>query len=542
MAKLMDFNVDARKKLRDGINALAEAVIVTLGPKGRTVVFEKSNGDPQVCNDGVTVAKQVELDDPVEDLGAKMLRQVAVKTSETAGDGTTTATLLAQAMINTGLKRVEAGVNPMEVRKGIGMAVKIVVEQLRKRAVMVGEDHSRMEQVATISANNDEEVGRLIAEAMLKAGPESVITIEEAKGMETTIEVVKGMRFDRGYLSPYFINDPERMEVVLENPYLLLVEKKIASTKEILPLLEKVAQSGAPLLIVSDDVASDVLAVLVVNNLRGMLKVAAVKAPGFGDRRKEMLEDMAILTGGTSISDDRGFQLDHVDLAMLGRCEKVSITKDHTTIIGGGGDKDRIQARIKQLKAQIEQGTSDYDKEKLQERLAKLSGGVAVVHVGAATELEMIEKKDRVDDALNATRAAMQEGILAGGGISFLRAIPALDAAQPRSEEERIGIDIVRRSLEEPLRRIAINAGLDANEILQRVKNGTGDFGFNAKTEVYEDLFAAGVIDPLKVCRLALENAASVTMGMLTTECVIAKKREKPSLGIAAMPLMDQPI
>lgn len=542
MAKLMDFNVEARKKLKDGINALAEAVIVTLGPKGRTVVFERSNGDPQVCNDGVTVAKQVELDDAVEDLGAKMLRQVAVKTSETAGDGTTTATLLAQAMINTGLKRVEAGVNPMEVRKGMGLAVRTVVDHLRKRAVKVGEDHTRIEQVATISANNDEEVGRLIAQAMTKAGRESVITIEEAKGMDTTIEVVKGMRFDRGYLSPYFINEPERMEVVLEDARLLLVDRKITSSKEILPLLEKVAQGGSPLLVISDDMGADVLALLVVNNLRGLLKVAAVKAPGFGDRRKEMLEDMAILTGGTSITEDRGLQLDHVDLGMLGRCEKVCITRETTTIIGGAGDRERVQARIRQLKAQMEQCGTDHDREQLQERLAKLSGGVAVVHVGAATEVEMSEKKDRVDDALNATRAAMEEGIIAGGGIGYLRAIPALDGLSPASEEERIGIDIVRRSLEEPLRRIVVNAGLDANEILQRVRSGKDDFGFNAKTELYEDLFAAGVIDPVKVCRLALENAASVAMGMLTTECVIARKREKPAMGIAAMPVMEQPL
>jgi chaperonin GroEL len=517
--KTMDFNVEARRKLKDGINALAEAVTVTLGPKGRTVIFEKANGEPQVCNDGVTVAKQVELDDPVEDLGAKMLRQAAVKTSETAGDGTTTATLFAQAMINVGLKHIEAGVNPMEVRRGIQKAVKAVVEQIKKMSIHVGDDISKIEQVATISANNDADIGKLIAEAMAKAGRESVITIEEAKGMETTIEVVKGMRFDRGYLSPYFITDAERLEAHFENPYILIHDKKISSIKDILPLLEKVTATTTPLLIIAEEI---------VNNLRGALKVAAVKAPGFGDRRKELLQDMAVLTGGKVIAEEQGLKLDKTELDMLGRCEKVIINKENTIIVSGKGDKEEIQKRIKLIRAELEKSTSEYDKEKLQERLAKLTGGVAIVYVGAATEVELMEKKDRVDDALNATRAAVEEGIIPGGGVTYLRALTALEKLPFENNEEQIGISIVKKALEEPLRKIVENEGLDANEILHIVKSGKGDYGFNAKNEKYENLLSTGIIDPTKVGRLALENAASVAMMMLTTECVIAKKREDP--------------
>jgi chaperonin GroEL len=527
MSKIIDFDVEARRKLKEGINALARSVVITLGPKGRTVVFEKLNGDPQVCNDGVTVAKQVELDDPIEDLGAKMLRQAAVKTSETAGDGTTTATLLAQAMINIGLKRIEAGVNPMEVRRGISKAVKEVVSRLKQKSVMIGDDPAKIEQVATISANNDSEVGKLIADAMSRAGKESVITIEEAKGMDTTIEMVEGLRFDRGYLSPYFVTEPEKMEVVFENPFILIHDKKVSTIKDLLPLLEKVSQAGAPLLIIAEDVETDILATLVVNNLRGVLKVAAVKAPGFGDKRKDLLEDIAILTGGTVIAEERGFKLEKAELGQLGRCEKVVINKDNTTIINGSGNKEDINVRIKQIRGEIEKTTSDYDKEKLQERLAKLTGGVAIVYVGAATEVEMVEKKDRVEDALNATRAAMEEGIIPGGGVSLLRSMQLLESLSAETEEEKIGIYIVRKSLEEPLRQLAINAGLDPNEILQRVKEGKDDYGFNFKTERFEKLFGSGIIDPTKVVRLCLENAASVAMMMLTTECVIAKKRER---------------
>ncbi|CAN5186262.1 chaperonin GroEL [soil metagenome] len=538
MGKIIDFNVEARKKLKSGMNALADAVIITLGPKGRTVIFEKMNGDPQVCNDGVTVAKQVELDDPIEDLGAKMLRQAAVKTSETVGDGTTTAILLAQAMVNIGLKRIEAGVNPMEVRKGISKAVKVVVDQMKKQSITIGDNPSKIEQVATISANNDSEVGKLIAEAMSKAGKESVITIEEAKGMETTIEVVEGMRFDRGYLSPYFVTEPEKMEVVFDNPNILIHDKKISNIKDLLPLLEKISQSGAPLLIIAEDIETDILATLVVNNLRGVLKIAAVKAPGFGDRRKELLEDIAILTDGTVISEERGFKLDKAELAQLGRCEKVIINKEYTTIINGSGQKEKIEVRVKHIRSEIEKSTSDYDKEKLQERLAKLTGGVAIISVGASTELEMIEKKERVEDALNATRAAIEEGIIPGGGVTYLRAMDALDEIAWENEEEKIGIQIVKKSLEESIKQLAVNAALDPNEILQRVKDGKSDYGFNFKTEKFENLLGAGIIDPTKVGRLALENAASVAMMMLTTECVIAKKRDKEKDVLSALPQM----
>lgn len=536
MGKVIEFDVEARRRLKDGINALAQAVVVTLGPKGRTVIFEKMNGEPQVCNDGVTVARQVEMDDPVEDLGAKMLRQAAVKTSETAGDGTTTATLLAQAMINVGLKRIEAGVNPMEVRKGIAKAVRTVVEAMKKLSIGIGDEQSKIEQVATISANNDSDVGKLIAEAMRKAGRESIITIEEAKGIETTIEVVEGMRFDRGYLSPYFVTDPEKMEVVFEKPNILICDKKISGIKEFLPILEKASQAGSPLLIIAEDIEADILATLVVNNLRGVLKVAAVKSPGFGDRRKDLLEDIATLTGGTLIAEEKGFKLDKAELEHLGRCEKVIVSKDNTTIINGAGEKTGINARVKHIRSEIEKSTSDYDKEKLQERLAKLTGGVAIVYVGAATEMEMTEKKDRVEDALNATRAAIEEGIIPGGGVTYLRSVPALENLQSDNEEEKIGIDIVKKSLEEPVRQLAVNAGIDPNEILPQIKDGKGSYGFNFKTEKFEDLMTSGVIDPTKVGRLALENAASVAMMMLTTECVIAKSREKEKETVAALP------
>lgn len=536
MGKIIDFDIEARRKLKEGMNALARAVVITLGPKGRTVIFEKLNGDPQVCNDGVTVAKQVELDDPIADLGAKMLRQAAVKTSESAGDGTTTATLLAQAMVNVGLKRIEAGLNPMEVRRGIGRAIRVVVDHMKKQSISVGDDPAKIEQVASISANNDNEIGKLIAEAMKKAGKESVITIEEAKGMETSIEMVEGLRFDRGYLSPYFITDPEKMKVIFEKPFILIHDKKISGIKELLPLLEKVSQAGAPLLIIADDLDADILATLVVNNLRGVLKVAAVKAPGFGDRRKDLLEDIAILTGGMVISEEKGFRLDKAELAHLGRCEKLLIDKENTTIINGAGDPDNIRVRVGQLRTEIENATSDYDKEKFQERLAKLTGGVAIIYVGAATEVEMLEKKDRIEDALNATRAALEEGIIPGGGISFLQAIPDLESVVPENEEEKIGIYIVQKALEEPTRQLAVNAGLDPNEIMQRLKDGQAGHGFNFKTEKFEDLLAAGVIDPTKVGRLALENAASVAMMMLTTECVIAKTREKEKEPVPALP------
>jgi len=536
MSKLIQFDIEARRKLKEGMDALARSVVITLGPKGRTVIFEKLNGDPQVCNDGVTVARQIELEHPIEDLGAKMLRQAAVKTSELAGDGTTTATLLAQAMVDIGLKRIEAGVNPMEVRRGISKAVRAVVDFMKKQSISIGDDHSKIEQVATISANNDAEVGKLIADAMRKAGKESVITIEEAKGIETTIEVVEGMRFDRGYLSPYFVTDAEKMEVIFDKPNVLICDKKISGIKDFLPILEKVSQAGSPLLIIAEDVEADILATLVVNNLRGSLKIAAVKAPGFGDRRKELLEDIAVLTGGTVISEEKGLTLEKAEMANLGFCEKVIINKENTTLINGAGEQPLIDARVKHIRFEIDKSTSDYDKEKLQERLAKLTGGVAIVYVGAATEMEMIEKKDRVDDALNATRAAIAEGIVPGGGVIYLRAISVVDNLEYVNEEERIGIQIVRKSLEEPIKQLAVNAGLEPNDILPKIKDGKADYGFNFKTEKYENLLTAGVIDPTKVGRLALENAASVAMMMLTTECVIAKVKEKEKEAIQGIP------
>lgn len=527
MGKIMDYDLEARRKLQAGVNALADAVKITLGPKGRNVVFEKMGGEPQVSGDGVTVAKQVELDDPIEDLGAKMIRQAAVRTAEAAGDGTTTATLLAQSLINAGLKRVEAGINPMDLRKGVDKAVQAIVAELRTMSVDIGHDSSKIEQVATISANNNPEVGKLIAEAMAKAGEAGVITIEEAKGIETTVEVVEGMQFDRGYLSAYFITDTEKMEAVYENPLILIHDKKISSMKDLVPLLDKVAQSGRALLVIAEDIEGEALTVFVVNKLRGVLRVVAVKAPGFGDRRKAMLQDIAVLTGGNVISEERGYRLETTELEQLGSCDKIIVDKESTTIVSGHGSKEDIQMLIRQIKAEMEKSTSDYDKEKLQERLAKLSGGVAIIKVGAASEVEMGEKKDRVDDALSATRAAVEEGIVVGGGIAYIRAMKVLDAVTPENDDEKAGIMIVRKSLEEPIKQIARNGGLDETEIFQRVKNAEGPFGFNAKSEQFEDLFEAGVIDPTKVARLALEHAASVANMLLTTECVIVNKREK---------------
>ena len=527
MAKQIDYNLDARKKLKKGVDQLAQAVIITLGPKGRNVVFEKMDGSPQMSCDGVTVAKQVEVEDPVEEMGVKMIRDVAVKTSEAAGDGTTTATLLAQSMIATGLKKVEAGISPLEIKRGIDKAVKVVIDKLKQQAIPVSNDSSKIEQVATISAGNNPEIGKLIADAVRKAGKESAITIEEAKGFETYVEVVEGMQFDRGYISPYFVTDADKMTITFEQPYLLIYDKKISGMKELIPLLDKISQSNDTLLIIAEEVESEALAVLVVNKLRGVLKVAAVKAPGFGDRRKEMLEDIAVLSGATVISEDKGLKLENAELNHLGRCDKALITKDKTTIIGGHGDKKDIEVRIANLKEFMKTTTSDYDKEKLQERLAKLSGGVAVVYVGASSEIEMNIKKDIVDDALNATKAAIEEGIVPGGGVAYLRCINALDRIQDISPDEKIGVDIVKKSLEEPLRQIVLNAGLEDSEILQRVKTASDDFGFNAKTEQYEHMLETGIIDPVKVTRLALEYAASVAGLFLTTECVIVKKPEK---------------
>ncbi|WP_018616617.1 chaperonin GroEL [Segetibacter koreensis] len=527
MSKLIDYNQDARKKLKKGVDRLARAVIITLGPKGRNVVFEKMDGSPQMSCDGVTVAKQIELDDPMEEMGVKMIRDAAVRIAEAAGDGTTTATLLAQTMIDTGLKRVEAGMNPMDIKKGIDKGVQLVTAKLKQMAIPVSNDSTKIEQVATISAGNNPEIGKLIADAMRKAGKEGVITIEEAKGFETYVEVVEGMQFDRGYLSPYFITNPEKMNVMYENPYILLYDKKIAGMKEMVPLLDKISQSNDPLLIIAEDIEGEALAVLVVNKLRGVLKVAAVKAPGFGDRRKEILEDIAALTGGTVISEEKGLKLENAEIVHLGRCDKIIITKDKTTLVGGGGDKKNIEGVIAQIREQLKTTTSDYDKEKLQERLAKLAGGVAVVYVGASSEIELNVKKDVVDDALNATRAAMEEGIVPGGGVAYLRCLQELDKAQNNNEEEKVGVEILRKALEEPLKQILINAGLETSEIVQKVKAGENDFGFNAKTEKFEQLLETGIIDPVKVSRLAIEFAASVAGMFITTECVIVKKPEK---------------
>jgi len=530
-AKEIKYNLEARDALKKGVDALANAVKVTLGPKGRNVVIEKKFGAPQVTKDGVTVAKEIELKDAYENMGAQMVREVASKTADKAGDGTTTATLLAQSIIRVGLKNVTAGANPMDLKRGIDKAVDKVIESLKKQTKQVGDDFNKIEQVATVSANNDKEIGKLIAEAMQKVKKEGVITVEEAKGIETTVEVVEGMQFDRGYISPYFVTNPDKMEAVLDNPYILIFDKKISTMKDLLPVLEQTVQTGRPLLIIAEDIDGEALATLVVNKLRGSLKVAAVKAPGFGDRRKEMLEDIAILTGGTVVSDERGFKLENTTLDMLGRAEKVSIDKDNTTIVNGAGEKKNIEARVKQIKVQIENTTSDYDKEKLQERLAKLAGGVAVLYVGAASEVEMKEKKDRVDDALSATRAAVEEGIIPGGGVAFVRAIDALKGLKGNNEDEQKGIEIILRSLEEPLRQIVENAGYEGSVVVQKVREGKGDFGFNAHTETYENLFETGVIDPTKVARIALENAASIAGMLLTTECAIAEiKEEKPAM------------
>ena len=531
MAKQIFFDIEARNKMKKGVDTLANAVKVTLGPKGRNVVIEKKFGAPQVTKDGVTVAKEIELDDAIENMGAQMVKEVASKTADIAGDGTTTATVLAQAIISEGLKNVAAGANPMDLKRGIDKAVIAIVENLRSQSQKVGDDSSKIEQVATISANSDETIGKLIAQAMEKVGKEGVITVEEAKGTDTTVEVVEGMQFDRGYISPYFVTNSEKMEVELQNPYILIYDKKISAMKDILHILEKVAQSSRPLVIIAEDLEGEALATLVVNKLRGTLKVAAVKAPGFGDRRKEMLQDLAILTAGIVISEDQGYKLDNADLTYLGQATSITIDKDNTTIVGGKGEKEGITARVNQIKSQIENTTSDYDREKLQERLAKLSGGVAVLYVGAATEVEMKEKKDRVDDALHATRAAVEEGIVPGGGVAYIRAIEALEGLKGLNEDETTGIQIIKRAIEEPLRQIVINSGIEGSIVVQKIKEGKADFGFNARTEVYENLFAAGVIDPTKVSRVALENAASIAGMLLTTECVVADRPEPKSAG-----------
>ncbi len=530
-AKNIQFDIDARDRLKRGVDHLANAVKVTLGPKGRNVIIDKKFGAPQVTKDGVSVAKEITLKDAVENMGAQMVKEVASKTADQAGDGTTTATVLAQAIVTAGLKNVAAGANPMDLKRGIDKAVIAVVGELKKMSKTVGEDNDKIKQVATISANSDETIGTLIAEAMAKVKKEGVITVEEAKGTETTVEVVEGMQFDRGYLSPYFVTNADKMEAELDNAYILIYDKKISSMKELLPVLEKAVQTGKPLLIISEDVDGEALATLVVNKIRGALKVAAVKAPGFGDRRKAMLEDIAILTGGTVISEERGFKLENADLTMLGRAEKISIDKDNTTIVNGAGKKDDIKARVNQIKAQIESTTSDYDKEKLQERLAKLAGGVAVLYIGAATEVEMKEKKDRVDDALHATRAAVEEGIVPGGGVAYIRAQKVLEKMEGINADETTGMAIVRRAIEEPLRQIVANAGLEGSIVVQKVREGKADFGFNARTEEYENLLAAGVIDPTKVTRVALENAASIASMLLTTECVISEEPEEKAAG-----------
>lgn len=527
MAKQIMFDLDARDRLKKGVDALANAVKVTLGPKGRNVIIDKKFGAPQVTKDGVTVAKEIELKDAIENMGAQMVKEVASKTNDVAGDGTTTATVLAQAIVTTGLKNVAAGANPMDLKRGIDKAVAAVVAELHKMSKSVGDDIAKIEQVAAISSNSDATIGKLIAEAMGKVGKEGVITVEEAKGTETTVEVVEGMQFDRGYQSPYFVTDAEKMEAVLDKPFILIHDKKISSMKEMLPVLEKAAQSGRPLLIICEEVEGEALATLVVNKIRGSLKVAAVKAPGFGDRRKAMLEDIAILTGGTVISEEKGLKLEDATLADLGTAEKITIDKDNTTVVNGGGEAAGIKARVGQIKAQIESTTSDYDKEKLQERLAKLAGGVAVLYVGAATEVEMKEKKDRVDDALHATRAAVEEGIVPGGGVAYLRTIAAIGKIKPLNADEKTGIDIVLRSIEEPLRQIVANAGLEGSIVVQKVKEGKDDFGYNARTDEYGSMYKFGIIDPTKVSRVALENAASIAGMLLTTECVLADEPEE---------------
>ncbi len=529
MAKIIKFNIEARDKLKKGVDILTDVVRVTLGPKGRNVVIEKKFGAPQVSKDGVTVAKEIELKEEFENVGAQLVKEVASKTNDDAGDGTTTATLLAQSIINVGMRNVTAGANPMDLKKGIDKAVAEVIRHLRSQSHEVGDDIEKIKQVAAISANNDNEIGRLIAEAMSKVKKEGVITVEEAKVSDTYVEVVEGMQFDRGYISPYFVTDTDKMEAVMENPYILLFDKKISVMKDLLPILETTAQSGAPLLIVAEDIDGEALATLVVNKLRGSLKVAAVKAPGFGDRRKEMLEDIAILTGGAVISEEKGLKLENTNIEMLGKAEKITIDKDNTTIVNGAGDKKNIDARVNQIKTQIENTTSDYDKEKLQERLAKLAGGVAVLYVGAASEVEMKEKKDRMNDALSATRAAVEEGIIPGGGVAYIRAVEALEKLKVENQDQTTGVNIVRRALEEPLRQIVENAGVDGSVAVQRIRDEKDDFGYNARTNKYEPLYQAGVIDPTKVARIALENASSIAGMFLTTECVLVDEPEKES-------------
>ncbi len=527
MAKLIKYDAEAREALKRGVDALANAVKVTLGPKGRNVVIQKSFGAPTITKDGVTVAKEIELEDPTENMGAQLVKEVASRTADNAGDGTTTATVLAQAIITRGLKSVAAGAHLIDLKRGIDKAVQGIFADLNKQAVEVGNDSKKIEQVATISANNDSEIGKFIAQAMEKVGREGVITVEEAKGTETYVDTVEGMQFDRGYLSPYFVTNTEKMEAELENPYILIYDKKISNMKDLLPILEQVAQTGSPLLIISEDLEGEALATLVVNKIRGTLKIAAVKAPGFGDRRKEMLKDIAILTGGELVTEELGYKLETATMEMLGRAEKVVIDKDNTTVVNGAGTADAITERVNQIKAQIESTTSDYDREKLQERLAKLAGGVAVIYVGAPSEVEMKEKKDRVDDALHATRAAVEEGIVAGGGTALIRAIACLDKVETSTDDEKTGVDIIRRAIEEPLRQIVFNAGIEGSVVVQKVKEGKGDFGFNARTATYENLLEAGVIDPKKVTRIALENAASIAGMLLTTEAVIVDKPEE---------------
>ncbi|MBP3355580.1 MAG: chaperonin GroEL [Rikenellaceae bacterium] len=539
MAKEIKYNAEARELLKQGVDALSNAVKVTLGPKGRNVIIDKKFGAPHITKDGVSVAKEVELEDPFANMGAQMVKEVASKTNDDAGDGTTTATVLAQSIIGVGIKNVTAGANPMDLKRGVDKAVAEVVKSLREQSKTVGGDIAKIEQVATISANNDNAIGKLIAEAMSKVNKEGVITVEEAKGTDTHVEVVEGMQFDRGYISAYFITDTEKMEAVLDKPYILITDKKVSTMKEIMSVLEPVAQSGRSLLIIAEDVDGEALSALVVNKLRGTLKIAAVKAPGFGDRRKEMLEDIAVLTGATVVSEEKGFRLDQATLEMLGSAEKVTLNKENTTIVNGDGEKEAIKNRVAQIRKQIEGATSDYDKEKLQERLAKLAGGVAVLYVGAATEVEMKEKKDRVDDALAATRAAVEEGIIPGGGVAYIRAVAALESLKGDNDDETTGIQIVKRAIEEPLRQIVENAGGEGSVVVNKVKEGKGSFGYNARADKFEDLFEAGIIDPTKVARVALENAASIASMFLTTECVLAEKKEEtpamPAPGMGGM-------
>ncbi len=535
MAKEIKFDIEARDSLKRGVDALANAVKITLGPKGRNVVIEKKFGAPHITKDGVTVAKEIELADAFENMGAQMVKEVASKTNDNAGDGTTTATILAQAIVGVGLKNVAAGANPMDLKRGIDKAVAAVVANLNSQAEQIPSDGDKVEQVARISANNDDEIGRLIAEAMKKVKKEGVITVEEAKGTETTVEIVEGMQFDRGYISSYFVTNTEKMEAVLDNPFILLYDKKVSTMKELMPILEAVVQTGRPLLIIAEDVDGEALTTLVLNKLRGSLKIAAVKAPGFGDRRKEMLQDIAVLTGATVVSEEVGLKLEAAGMEVLGSCEKITINKDNTIVVGGAGEKSAIDARVAQIRSHIETTTSDYDKEKLQERLAKLAGGVAVLYIGAATEVEMKEKKDRVDDALSATRAAVEEGIIAGGGVALIRAQVALDSVKTANDDELTGVQIIRRAIEEPLRQIVANAGGEGSVVVQKVREGKESFGYNARTDVYEDLKAAGIVDPKKVTRIALENAASIAGMMLTTECVIAEeKKDEPAMPMGA--------